>query len=266
MSKNRTILDIAILTAGRVDLFSKCVDAVLPQLKPGYQVVVHNNGHPSKEYEEIYKRLPEGSIIKRSNSMSGFSDGANLAIRAGNDPLVLFITDDVFLKDEAIEVLLKRMEDKSIGQCGLKLVFPETDSPDQYRPSGKVQHVGMASTVRGEMIHPLIGWSADHPKCNISREVLAVTGATFMVRRDIFNRVGGFNPAYEGGYYEDMELSFAIRENGGRIFIDTDAVATHCVGATFGTTTTNKPNIQKNKLLFQSRWLTKTPWDEWKMW
>lgn len=264
--KNKIVLDIALLTAGRVDLFSKCVDALLPQLKPAHKVTVHNNGHPSKEYEEIYKRLPEGTTIKRSNTMSSFAEGANLAIRAGNAPLVLFITDDVFLHDGAIDVLLKRMEDTTIGQCGLKLLFPETEGDsDPFRPSGKVQHIGMASTVRGEMIHPCIGWSATNPKCNIPQEVLAVTGATFMVRRTLFNRVGGFDPAYEGGYYEDMELSFAIRANGGKIFIDTDAVATHCVGATFGTAKV-KPNIQKNKLLFQSRWLTQTPWDEWKMW
>ena len=67
LMKNSIILDIAILTAGRVDLFEKCVDAILAEMRPNYKIHVCNNGHPSKEYEEAYKKLPQGSVIKRIN-------------------------------------------------------------------------------------------------------------------------------------------------------------------------------------------------------
>ena len=264
MPKNKPILDIAILTAGRVDLFSKCVDAVLSQMSPEYRIHVHNNGHPSKEYEEIYKRLPEDAKIIRSNSMSGFSDGANKVIRGGSSPLILFITDDVILHEGAIETILSRMEDKSIGQCGLKLLFP-LNSDDPTRPAGKVQHVGMASTVRGEMVHPLIGWSPENPKCNISREVLAVTGATFAIRREVFNRISGFNPVYGKGYYEDMDLSFSVRAMGYKVFVETEAVATHGVGQTFKDEK-SPPNVQQNRMIFQSRWVNRMAWSEWEIW
>lgn len=257
-------LDIAILTAGRVDLFEKCVDAVLTQYQPDYKIHVHNNGHPSKEYELVYKKLPKDSVIIRSNQMSGFSEGANKAIKSGTAPLILFITDDIFLHDGAIEALLRRMEDKSIGQCGYKFVFPE-GSDDKARPSGKVQHVGMASNIRGDMIHPLIGWSADNPKCCISREVLAVTGASFMIRREVFNRVSGFDPIYGRGYYEDMDLSFKVRASGFRVFMDADAVATHGVGQTFKDLKEQIP-FHQNQMIFKTRWLQSIPWSEWEMW
>lgn len=268
MSKNRksktTILDIALLTAGRVDMFTKCVDALLPEILPDYRVHVHNNGHPSKEYEEVYKKLPGDSVIIRSNQPSGFPNGANTVIRSGNAPIVLFVTDDVFLRPGAITSLLSRMSDTSIGQCGLKLVFPE-DSIDPIRPAGKVQHIGMASNIRGEMIHPLIGWSQDNPKCNIPREVLAVTGASFMIRRNVFNRVGGFDPAYGKGYFEDMDLSFKIRASGYRVFVETEAVATHVVGQTFKNQ--QEPvSFQQNAATFKIRWFSSTPWSEFEIW
>ena len=264
MSKNNVLLDIAVLTAGRVDLFEKCIEALLPQLRPEYKLHVHNNGHPSKEYEEIYKRLPQGSNIIRSNQMSGFSDGANKAIRSGSAPLVLFVTDDVFLKPGAIETLIRRMDDQSIGQCGYKLLFPE-DSEDTARPAGKVQHIGMASNIKGEMIHPLIGWSSDNPKCCISREVLAVTGASFIIRRSVFNRVNGFDAAYGRGYYEDMDLSFKVRASGFRVFMDAEAQATHGVGQTFKSLQEQVP-FQQNMMLFKSRWMKYIPWSEWEIW
>lgn len=262
MAKNK--LDIAILTAGRVELFEKCVDAILTQYQPDYKIHVHNNGHPSKEYELIYKRLPKDSVVIRSNQMSGFSDGANKVIKSGSAPLILFVTDDVFIHDGAIETLLQRMEDKSIGQCGYKFLFPE-DSDDKSRPAGKVQHVGMASNIRGDMIHPLIGWSADHPKCCVSKEVLAVTGASFMIRREVFNRIGGFDPIYGRGYYEDMDLSFKVRASGHRVFCDVDAQATHGVAQTFKDLKEKIP-FHQNQMIFKTRWLNSISWSEFEHW
>lgn len=264
MKKNKPILDIAILTAGRVDLFSKCVSAIMRQIEPEYKIYVHNNGHPSKEYEEIYKELPEGSRIIRSNQMSGFGEGANKVIRSGTSPLVLFVTDDIFLWDEAIDVLLSRMEDRSIGQCGYKFLFP-SDSTEPNRPAGKVQHIGMASSIRGDMIHPLIGWDANNPKCCISREVLAVTGASFIIRRNVFNQAGGFDPIYGRGYYEDMDLSFKVRSLGHKVFVDTSAMATHGVGQTFKDLKEPLP-IQQNQQVFKLRWANVMPWSEFEFW
>lgn len=265
MSKNKKYdLDIAILTAGRVDLFEKCVEAVLLQYKPNYQIHIHNNGHPSQEYEEIYKRLPEDSIIKRSNTMSGFGDGANKIINSGSAPLILFITDDVFIHSGAIETLLERMKDTTIGQCGYKFIFPE-DSTDPQRPAGKVQHVGLASNILRTITHPLIGWNPDHPKCCISRDVLAVTGASFMVRRDIFKKANGFNPIYGKGYFEDVDLSFTIRALGFRIYIETQATATHGVGQTFKNS--KEPiNFTQNQDIFKLRWADHLQWTEWLIW
>lgn len=266
MSKkqNKSILDIAILTAGRVDLFEKCIDHILPQMKPEYRIQVHNNGHPSAEYEEVYRKLPTGSVIKRSNVMSGFPDGANKVIRAGNSPLILFVTDDIFIHEGAIESLLKRMDDQSIGQCGYKFLFPY-DSLDSRRPAGKVQHIGMASNIKGDMVHPLIGWPADNPKCNVSKEVLAVTGASFIIRRTVFNKVGGFDLIYGRGYYEDMDLSFKVRAHGFRVFVETTATATHGVGQTFKDLKEPLP-IQQNQQIFRLRWLSQMPWSDWESW
>lgn len=265
MKQNKPTLDIAVLTAGRVDLFEKCIQSILLQMKPEYRIQVCNNGHPSKEYEEVYKLLPQGSIIKRVNQKGGFSYGANTVIRAGNSPLILFITDDVFLHDGAIEALLKRMEDSTIGQCGYKLLFPE-DSTDPNRPAGRVQHIGMAVNIRGDMVHPLIGWSPDNPKCNVSREVVAVTGASFIIRRSVFNRIGGFDTAYGMGYYEDTHLSFSVREAGFRVFIDTQATATHGVGQTFKSVPPESIPFQRNQLLFRSKWLSRMSWSDWESW
>jgi GT2 family glycosyltransferase len=263
MKPNKSILDIAILTAGRVDLFSKCVDAILPEMKPEYKITVCNNGSPSSEYEEIYKKLPLGSVVKRNNKNEDYSVGCNIAMKAGNAPLILLVTDDVFLHPDTVSKLIKTMDGPSIGICGLKLLFPE-DSTDKGRPAGKVQHVGLASNIRGEIIHPLVGWSSNNPKCNVSQEVLGVTGACFIIRRNLFQRIGGFNPIYGKGYYEDLELCLQARELGAKIWVNTEATATHGVGQTFQKEG-NSP-IRENQMIFMGRWGSKLSWSEFNHW
>ena len=262
--KNNITLDIAILTAGRVDLFDKCVDAILAEMRPNYKIHVCNNGHPSKEYEEVYKKLPQGSVIKRINVDNGFGAGANIAIKSGSAPLVLFVTDDIFIHPGSIEKLLSTMKVPEYSLCGYKFLFPE-DSVDSARPAGKVQHIGLSCDIRGNITHPLVGWSSINPKCNISKEVLAVTGASFIVRRSVFNKARGFNPIYGKGYYEDVDLCLTIRAQGGKIYINTEATATHGVGQTFKNEKTPPP-IQQNFQIFRSRWLNSIEWTDWMMW
>jgi GT2 family glycosyltransferase len=261
-----TTLDIAILTAGRVDLLEKCIDAILPQMEVGYRIHVYNNGFPSDEYEQVYKKLPEHSNVSRNRQNTGFPGGANGAIKMGTAPLCLFISDDIFLHSGAIETLIARMKsDEQIALCGYKFLFTE-DTNEPARPAGRVQHVGLATNIRGDIIHPMIGWTPENPKTNISRDVVGVTGASFIVRRDAFHRAGGFNSIYGMGYYEDVDLCLTLRSLGYKVFIDTNAVATHGVGQTFSTSQTVKPNIQQNQTIFKSRWLQNLPWTEFDLW
>lgn len=268
MKPTKYNMDVVVLTAGRHDLFDRCIDHVVPQLSPQRNLIIANNGANTPEYLPTYAKVPQ-AVIKRSSQRLGFSYGANMGMRAGSAPLIMFITDDVFIAPNAIDILEKRMlSDTSIGICGMKLIFPE-DSEDPTRPAGKVQHIGMASNIRGEMIHPLIGWSPDNPKCCVSQEVLAVTGAAFMIRRDVFQAIRGFDTIYEKGYYEDMDLCFACRGKAGkRVFIDTESLGTHGVAQTFKTVTdrSQQPNFQRNMEIFRSRWLSQIPWSEWQIW
>jgi len=246
-----TLVDIALLAGGMVDpkIFEDCLRSICTEAASiQSKVYVFRNGIPAETkaaYDEILQRYPVTVLQNRKNK--GFSFGANRAIRAGFSPLVLFVTDDVILDDGTLDKLVRRMDDPTIGLCGLKLIFP-ADSADKGRSAGKVQHVGHGIDIRGEIVHPLIGWSPENPKCNVSRDVASVTGACFIVRRKVFNEAGGFFEGYGLGYYEDVDLCMEIRKLGHRVFIDTEATAIHYVGSSF-MKTKNAPMAQNRALL-----------------
>jgi GT2 family glycosyltransferase len=94
--------------------------------------------------------------------------------------------------------------------------------------------------------------------------VLAVTGASFIIRRNLFNRVRGFDTVYGKGYYEDSDLCMKVRSVGARVYINTEATATHGVGQTFKNEKSSP--IQQNQMIFRSRWINQLAWDDWSFW
>lgn len=250
-----TLLDVAILTAGGIDpkIFEKCVQAVCTETAEiPSKLYAFRNGVP-EETKVAYDNILGCKDIRvdKSPQNKGYPYGANRVIRAGNSPLVLFVSDDVILHEGTVEKLIRRMDDPTIGICGLKLIFP-IDSTDPGRPAGKVQHIGHAIDIHGEVVHPLLGWNPDNPKCNISREAISVTGACFIVRRGVFNKAGGFFEGYGMGYFEDVDLNLEIRQQGHKVFIDTEATATHHVGETFISQKIKAP-FEQNKMILRQR-------------
>lgn len=263
----RTLVDIALLTAGVIEpaVFRKCVDAIAREMQTvESELHIMRNGDVPETRAAYDAVVPEYAKVKYSREDLGFPQGANRAIRAGTSPLVLFISDDIILDEGTLEKLVRRMDNPAIGLCGLKLIFPP-DSPDPSRPAGRVQHIGHGIDIRGEITHPLMGWSPENPKCNISRELQSVTGAVFMVRRNVFLKAGGFFEGYGKGYFEDVDLNLRIRQMGHKIFIDTSATAVHYTGATF--IKKNQPtNMQVNRMIMLQRVGGLLQNDSWTFW
>jgi len=263
-------LDICVLTAGRFDLLANCLDAIEVEIAHTKEVsnipisvYIFDNGSESKD-AILFKPILERPFItktKRIGTNLGFSGGANAVIKLGQSPLVLFVSDDVVLQKGCILSLLDTMLDPTVGLCGLKLLFPKRGN-NPGRPAGKVQHVGHSINLQGEIIHPFMGWSADNPRTCVSGERFSVTGASFMVRRDLFVRAGRFNEIYNPGYYEDVELCLHIRQLGFKIWVDTNAVAEHFVGATYGSKQPN-PNMGISKMNFMEHNKQFLTWTDW---
>jgi GT2 family glycosyltransferase len=261
-------LDICLLSCGLVEpkIFQECISAVMREAKENFaQVCVYLNGAPKESRGKFAAMIPEGVKIKQTTERVGFPAGANRTIKSGSAPLFLFITDDIVLHPGSLKKLIKRMEsDEKIAMIGMKLLFPE-DSTDPARPAGRVQHVGHGIDIRGKVTHPLMGWTSDNPKCNVNKEVASVTGGVFLARREAFYQAGGFWEGYGLGYFEDVDLNTTLRENGWKIWIEADAVATHYTNQSM--LKADRPvSMQQNEMIFIARKGHSLVNDSWTFW
>ena len=120
----------------------------------------------------------------------------------------------------------------------------------------------METDIHGNFVHSFLGWRADHPKVLAQRKVYAVTGAALMTRRNLWNKIGGFNEIYGRGTWEDIEYCMVVGELGYNIIVAPDAKGTHHTGATAERSQIGFP-LDKNRMTFLQKWASKLKWSSW---
>jgi glycosyltransferase involved in cell wall biosynthesis len=136
--------------------------------------------------------------------------------------------------------------DATIGIAGSKLVDPD----------GILQEAGGIIWSDGQ------GWNfgrfddPEKPEYNYVKEVDYISGASIMVRRELWQRVGGFDERYVPAYYEDTDLAFEARRLGYRVVYQPRSVVVHFEGKSHGTSTSSgiKSYQVTNQKQFAAKW------------
>ena len=75
--------------------------------------------------------------------------------------------------------------------------------------------------------HPHMGMERDYDPATGLTEMPMVTGACIAMRREVFERLGGWDEGFVAGDFEDSDLCLRAREAGFRIGYDPDVELTH---------------------------------------
>jgi ADP-heptose:LPS heptosyltransferase/GT2 family glycosyltransferase len=146
------------------------------------------------------------------------------AKRARGD-LLLFLNDDVAADQPGwLDAMLQPAVRPEVGVVGPRLLYPD----------GSVQHAGMFLAGMGLARHAFRHLGADEPGyfglARTQRDVTAVTGACMLVRREVFDALGGFDEAHA---VINNDLDFCLRAGaaGYRVVFTPHATLTHDEGA-----------------------------------
>lgn len=116
----------------------------------------------------------------------------NLAVEQAAGEYLLFLNDDIEVIDpEWLDALLEHAQRPEVGITGARLLYP----------GRRVQHAGMFLATMAIARHAFRFAAEDEPGyfglSLTQRNVMAVTGACMLVRRDVFDALGRFDEAHE---------------------------------------------------------------------
>ncbi len=209
------LISVIIPTRDRLKELTACISTLIEKTSyPNYQVLVVDNGSENDEtlayLEEIAKE--ERVTILRDPSPFNFSAINNRAVKSSQGEILCFLNDDTRIISDAWLTDMARLALRPrIGAVGAML----------YYGDGTIQHAGVVTGSGGARLagHPFRGLKREaHPKNQRLHHVQnysVVTGACLMVRKDVFQSVGGF-PEELSVCFNDVDLCLKIRKAGYR--------------------------------------------------
>lgn len=210
-----------------------------------YEVIVADDAS-TDETSDISKRIPN-VIHLRNQANLRFLRNCNSATQAARGKYLLFLNNDTQVQPNWLSELLDVIEhDESIGMVGSKLVYPD----------GMLQEAGGIVFSDGSAMN--YGRGRVHDDCCAAyrKDVDYISGASIMIRRDLWERLGGFDERFAPAYYEDTDLAFSVRAAGLRVVYVPSSVVIHFEGKTNGTDLTSGQKQYQliNREKFYKKW------------
>jgi GT2 family glycosyltransferase len=212
-------ISIIIPTKDSPELLRRCVESVRRSSYPEFEIVLVDNDSDDEEALRVMeqsggKRVP---FPGRFNFSRANNRGAD---EASGTFLVFLNNDTEVISPDWLQHLLYYAEQKDVGAVGALLVYEDRT----------VQHGGVALGMRGTADHMMRGFPLDADgyagSLACAREVSAVTAACMMIRKSLYEEIGGFNEHFFTAY-QDVDLCLRLQARGFRIIYTPEAKVVH---------------------------------------
>ena len=205
----------AALAAARAYLASVDVEARV--------TIVDNDSRPAQR-AQLREECPEGIQLELSEENLGYGTAANRALRGGSAELVCVSNADVLPEPGALAALAAAAGEPAAGMVG-PVFGSDTDRYHAALPGAVTMLVRIFAGSFGERPQP-------SPPAGKVAEVGQPSGACFVVRRELWERLGGFDEGFFL-WYEDVDLAQRMRDAGQRNLIAGSARVGHAGAEAF---------------------------------
>ncbi|MDH4152409.1 MAG: FkbM family methyltransferase [Nitrospira sp.] len=225
----------------RYELTRQCLEA-LAKTTGGvsWELIIVDN-HSTDGTAAFLETLGGDIRVITNEDNVGFARACNQGAHMARGKYIVFLNNDTIPLDGWLQELLNEVESyPEVGIVGSKLLYAD----------GTIQHAGVVM-VRGRCApyHIYRGCPSGVAPVNQRREFQVVTGACLLIRRELFDEVGGFDEGFRNGF-EDVDLCLKVGQKGHRIVYQPRSVLYHLESQTPG----RKAFEIENSARLQERW------------
>lgn len=205
-------LSIIILSFNTKDLTINCLNSIIEQYKEELdkdklEIIVVDNASSDGSLETIQKLKLKNLKIIESKENLGFSRGCNLGAKNARGDYFLFLNSDTEIKDQGFLNMVDYLKkNEKVGILGGALKNEDGTAQASVGKFYSLFNLFLLLFGGGRF-----GLLTSSPK-NISR-VSWVSGASLMIRRKVFEKIGGFEKELFM-YMEDLELCYKAKKKG----------------------------------------------------
>ncbi|MEM3489172.1 MAG: glycosyltransferase family 2 protein [Nitrososphaerota archaeon] len=226
-------ISVVVLNYNGMRFLETCLKSLLNSTYKDFEIVVVDNGSKDGSVEYLKRTFSKDQRIKiiTLNKNYGFAVGNNIGYMYTHpgSKFILFLNNDTEVEEDCLEKIVKKMmQDPSIGAAQPKI--------RSMKDREKIDAVGGLADYYGRTWHRGSN-EYDLGQYDSVSETFYAQGAAIVVRRNVVNEVGLFEPAYFI-YYEETDLCWRIWLAGYRVAVIPEAVVYHYGGGTIVSSTT----------------------------
>jgi len=223
-------LSVILVTHNSLPVLDTCLRHLRNALdRFEHDLIVADNHSRTDPTDAIRAFFPQATVLRLSRNI-GFGAACNRAVEKASGTMLLFVNPDVAIDDTAVAPLMEVAGKTATGLVGGRLRFPD----NRFQATCRVfPTAGNLVFSRGSVLTRLLGpeLAADDyrytlPDYKTVTEVPAVAGTLFMIKRNRFLRLKGFDPRFFM-YMEDTDLSLRAHRTGYKNYFVPEAGGVH---------------------------------------
>jgi GT2 family glycosyltransferase len=243
-------LDVAVVIPSwnSIDLLPRCLESLAGQGMALETMVVDNGSGDGTVGFLKREGVPHLSLPRNL----GFARAMNLGVAAVRAKAVLALNADTLVAPGAVRTLLEALEaDPSLGGVQSRILQMEEGAADVER--ARLYSAGQALTKDGRAVELGAG-EAQSPRYLAAAEIFGVCGAACLLRRELFDDLGGYDESYFA-FYEDVDLNVRARIAGWSFGYVPEAVVWHLGNASWKQGF-KRPDAENARLVARNRLAT----------
>lgn len=210
------LVSILIPNKDQKDALDQCLKSIEARTDyENYEIIIIENNSTEQETFEYYKQIknPKIRVIEWKDEFN-YSAINNFGVRHAKGEYLLFLNNDIeVINSDWLGEMLSNCQREEVGAVGAKL----------YYPDNTVQHAGVIVGIGGVAGSVFVGLKRGYTgymhRASIQQNLSAVTAACMMVKKSVFEEVGGFEEELKVAF-NDIDFCLKIREKGHLIVYD----------------------------------------------
>ena len=248
------LVSIIIPNKDETETLRNCINSIREKTTyKNYEILIVENNSETDEIFRYYKEISKDPDIRLFRWKKEFNYSAinNFGEAHARGEFIILLNNDIeVITPGWIEELLGLCQRPGTGAAGVKLLYPDNT----------IQHAGCVVGIGGIAGNMFVDMPSERTgylhKASILQDMSAVTAACMMVRKDVFDRIGGFEEELAVAF-NDVDLCLRIRQAGCLIVYDPYVQMYHLESKTRGAEDSEEKarRFQNEIEFFRTRWI-----------
>ena len=227
-----------------------CITSILnSEISTLYEIIIVNDMSTDEtiNLKDKYFKNYSNIIVHNNEQRLNFLQNCNNAAKFSRGKYLLFLNNDTKVHKHWLTYLLQLINsDENIGMVGSKLIYP----------NGTLQEAGGIVWNNGECSNFGRSKNPNLSEYNYVKEVDYISGASIIIRKSAWKKIGGFDRRFIPAYYEDTDLAFELRKIHYKVMYQPKSIVEHFEGISNGINISSgiKHFQEINKKKFKQKW------------